>query len=186
MKPIQKVGLLLFAGGVQFVIMLTIAEALYPGYSIAQNFISDLGIWNRRSAYIFNPSVFILGFLAVIAALIARRVMPKIPSFLLLISGIGAMGVGIFNELIVVPHLAFAGMAFCGSGLAALSLVRHLKAPFKYMSAILGGCTLIAIALLVSGIHLGLGIGGMERMVLYPAITFGIGLGGYLMADGSG
>jgi len=94
------------------------------------------------------------------------------------------MGVGIFNELIVVPHLAFAECHSVAPARGALARAT-LESPFKYMSAIFG-CTLIAIALLVSGIHLGLGIGGMERMVLYPAITFGIGLGGYLMADGSG
>jgi len=184
MKPLQKVGLLLFVGGVQFVIMLTISEAIYPGYSIAHNFISDLGLWNRRSAYIFNPSVFLLGGLATVAALIARKVMPKIPALLLLMSGIGAMGVAVFNELILIPHMIFAGMAFCGSGLAAFSLVHYVKPPFRYISAILGGSTLVAILLMVSGMYLGIGIGGMERMVVYPAVTFAIGFGGYLMADG--
>ncbi len=183
MKPVQKAGLLLFAAAVQFVIMLTISEAIYPGYSIANNFISDLGVWGRRSAYIFNPSLVILGTLVLIAALIARRVMPMVPTFLLAVTGIGAIGVGIFNELIIIPHLVFAAMAFCGSGLAELSLVKHLETPFNYISAILGGGTLLAIILMVSGIHLGLGVGGMERMILYPAITFAIGLGGYLMAD---
>jgi len=185
MKPIQKVGLLLFAGGVQFVIMLVIAEAVYPGYSIAHNYISDLGVWSHRSAYIFNPSVLILGALAVAAALMARSVMPKIPSLLLLTSGIGAIGVGIFNEQIMIPHMVFAGMAFVGSGFAAFSLVQHLKSPFNYISAILGGGTLLAMVLLVTGNYLGSGGGGLERMVLYPAITFAIGLGGYLMAEGT-
>jgi hypothetical protein len=36
-------GALIFVGSAQFIVALTVAEALYPGYSISQNYISDLG-----------------------------------------------------------------------------------------------------------------------------------------------
>lgn len=182
MKPLQKSGVLLFAGGVQFAILLIVAETQYPGYSVANNYISDLGLWSCRSAYIFNPSVFTFGLLAVIAAVMAYRRIPKLSCALLMISGIGAMGVGIFNEMILIPHGISAMMAFNGGGLAVVSLVKYLKKPFKYMAVVLGGGTLLALVLLFAGVHLGLGAGGMERMVMYPELMFVIGLGGYLIA----
>ena len=47
----------------------------------------------------------------------------------------------------------------------------------------LGGLTLGSLALFVLGIHLGLGPGGMEKMIVYPVILWGAGFGGYLMAS---
>jgi hypothetical membrane protein len=57
-------GMLFFIAATQFVLGLTIAEALYPGYSVSDNYISDLGI--GPSAVIFNSSVFLLGLLILI------------------------------------------------------------------------------------------------------------------------
>jgi hypothetical membrane protein len=69
-------GVLLFIGAAQFVLGLLIAEFLYPGYSASANYISDLGatchnkicIINQPSAYIFNTSIFLLGFIALISS----------------------------------------------------------------------------------------------------------------------
>ena len=38
-------GTLLLVGGIQFVVAVVIAESIYPGYSVSQNVISDLGVW---------------------------------------------------------------------------------------------------------------------------------------------
>ena len=51
-------GMLFFIAATQFVLGLTISEALYPGYSVSDNYISDLGI--GPSSIIFNSSVFLL------------------------------------------------------------------------------------------------------------------------------
>jgi hypothetical membrane protein len=60
-------GSLLFFAGVEFFMGLIIAEALYSGYNISTNTISDLGatcnpncIIHEPSATIFNISVFIV------------------------------------------------------------------------------------------------------------------------------
>ncbi len=52
-------GLVLFAGAAQFFLLVLIAEALYPQYSVANNYISDLGVGS--TAYIFNTSIVLLG-----------------------------------------------------------------------------------------------------------------------------
>lgn len=40
---------------------------------------------------------------------------------------------------------------------------------------------MLAFVLRISVIFLGPGVGGMERMIVYPELAFVIGLGGYLM-----
>lgn len=97
-------GLLCFVGASQFLIIMLICEALYPGYSVSENMISDLGVGS--TAAFFNSSIIILG-----------------------------------------------------------------------------GTTLASLLLFVLGSYLGLGPGGMERMVVYPVILWGVGFGGYLMAS---
>jgi len=54
--------------------------------------------------------------------------------------------------------------------------------PFSSISVILGLMTLGALSLFLGGIYLGLGRGGMERMIAYPVLMWGAGFGGYLMA----
>ncbi|MCX9076244.1 MAG: hypothetical protein OIN88_16610 [Candidatus Methanoperedens sp.] len=43
--------------------------------------------------------------------------------------------------------------------------------------------TLAALVLYGSDIYLGLGPGGMERMIAYPVLLWGTGFGGYLMSS---
>ena len=52
----------------------------------------------------------------------------------------------------------------------------------SYLSIILGLSTLAALSLFIGGIHLGLGVGGMERMIVYPTLLWAVGFGGHLMA----
>jgi len=54
--------------------------------------------------------------------------------------------------------------------------------PFSAISVILGLMTLGALGLFVGKIYLGLGVGGMERIVVYPILMWGAGFGGYLIA----
>jgi multisubunit Na+/H+ antiporter MnhC subunit len=48
---------------------------------------------------------------------------------------------------------------------------------------ILGAASLVSLALFGSGIYLGLGKGGMERMIAYPVLLGAISLGGYFIGD---
>jgi hypothetical membrane protein len=173
-------GLFVFVGGVQCVLGIIIAEALYPGYSTSENWISDLGI--GPSALIFNSSVFLLGVLGIIGTYFIQRAFnSKLFSILMAITSIGAMGVGLFTEDVMELHAFFSLIAFIFGGVSAILSYKLQKPPLSYLSVLLGAMALLAIALTFSGTYLGLGKGGMERMIAYPALLLIIGFGAHLM-----
>jgi len=175
-------GLLLAIGSVLCVFGIITAEALYPGYSTSENYISDLGV--GPSALIFNSSVFLLGVLAVSGVYFIQKAFSfKLFSILAAIAGIGAMGVGLFPEDAGVIHAVFSLLTFLFAGISAIASYRLQKPPLSYLSIMLGTMSLVALVLFASGIHLGLGKGGMERMIAYPALLWMVGFGGHLMSD---
>lgn len=184
-------GVLLFIGAVQFVLGMLIAEFLYPGYSASMNYISDLGatcrttcIIHQPSASIFNTSVSLFGVLAIVSSyLIWREFHNRLICLLLGLSGIGMVGVGLFPETAGIVHLVVSFIAFFFGGLSAIAIYKLVKAPFAYLSVLMGMISLIALALSISEIFLGLGPGGMERMIAYPLLLWVIGFGGNLMSS---
>jgi len=100
------------------------------------------------------------------------------------------MGVGIFTEDAGTMHSVMSLVAFLFSGLSAIFAVvcsyvhdfKLMKMPFSAIAIALGLTTLVALALFIGKIYLGLGVGGMERIVVYPVLMWGAGFGGYLMA----
>ena len=97
------------------------------------------------------------------------------------------MGVGVFSETTPTLHWVVSLVAFLFGGLSAIASYKIEKAPKNYLSAVLGILTLTCLALFLSGQFLGLGNflglgpGGMERLVVYPAVLWAIGLGSYMM-----
>lgn len=176
----------LFAGGAQFLLGVLLAETLYPGYSVANNYISDLGVGPEPSATIFNVSVFLFGLLGACGAFFLwRGARDRIFVPTLLLSGLGAMGVGVFNENMRPFHLIMAFTAFFFGALVAVVSYRLVRRPLSYMSALLGLISLAALSLYATENYLGIGAGGMERMVLYPTLMWIIGMGALLMARGA-
>ncbi len=102
---------------------------------------------------------------------------------LLTLTGIGAMGVGLFPENFGVIHGIASLITFLFGSLSVLMSYRLLKSPSSYLSILLGAMSLVALVLFGSGTYLGLGKGGMERMIAYPALLWGVGFGGYLMSS---
>jgi hypothetical membrane protein len=189
-------GVIFFIAVTQFTLGLTISEALYPGYSVSDNYISDLGI--GPSSIIFNSSVFLLGLLSLAATYFLRYVSNfKTGNKLLLLMAIGAMGAGVFTKDFTVAHGALSSMAFFFGGLTAIASFKVLKKPLSLISITLGAMTLGALALFSSGIitsgsltsniaydsnfYLGLGPGGMERMIVYPMLIWLAGFAGHLV-----
>lgn len=186
-------GALIFVGAIQFVIFLTIAEAIYPAYSVSENYISDLGV--GVAAPFFNSSVFVLGLAAVASIHFMRSfVKDKIFLIFLALCGMGAMGVGVFPENYGVIHTLVSLIAFLFGALSAVKSYGIQKPPLSYFAVVLGLISLAALVLfavsevgvnLVGGqaadFYLGLGKGGMERMIAYPIILWAIGFGGYLI-----
>jgi len=112
----------------------------------------------------------------------------KTLNILLLLMALGAIGVGVFTKNFRTAHGAVASAAFFFSGLSAISSFKVLKKPLSLISIILGMMTLAALALFSGGMvtsgsltsdiaynsdfYLGLGPGGMEHMIVYPALIW--------------
>jgi hypothetical membrane protein len=184
-------GTLLVVGGIQFVIALIIAEAVYPGYSVSANYISDLGVWGKPSAAAFNPSTMLFGLTVLASAyFIQKNFKNRAITVLFALAGVGALGVGIFPENIFIVngvpviHYISALLAFIVGGITAIATYKITKPPFRYLSVILGAATLTAAALFATTRdmgYLGIGVGGMERMMAYPTLLWIISYGGYLL-----
>lgn len=185
-------GTLLLVGLTQFILLLQISEFLYPDYSTSQNYISDLGATCKfpsgtctvvqPSAFIFNGSVIILGILVAISAYPLQKAFgQKVFSMFVLIAGLGATGVGLLPETTGLIHLVVALVTFIFMGLAALISYRILQSPLNYVSIILGVLSLVDLIVFVTGNNLGLGVGGMERMIMYPVLVWGLAFAGFLI-----
>jgi hypothetical membrane protein len=174
-------GILSFIAATQFVLGLIVAEALYPGYNISQNYISDLGIGS--SAMIFNASIFLLGLFMIIGTYFLQRAFNiKILTALLTLTALGSMGVAVFTKNSEPMHSIAALLVFLFGGLSTIYSYKLMKPPFYFINVILGLMTLSSLVLFAVHQYLGLGIGGMERMIVYPILIWAIGFGGYLIA----
>lgn len=201
----SKAGVAIFVGAVQFSLCMIVAEIIYSTsgplgtsgsgnetgyiYSVANNYISDLGANCRTtctsvpSAYLFDSSIAILGLLILVGAYFLQNAYHWRPATVLVaVAGIGAIGVGLFPETTGIWHSIFSLIVFLSTGLAALTTARFQRKPMFYFSIILGLLTLAALVLYIGGEYLGLGPGGMERIVVYPVLIWSIGFGGHMMA----
>jgi hypothetical membrane protein len=184
-------GVLVFAASAQFIVALIVAEALYPGYSVGQNFISDLGATCRGTcvivqpaSMIFNTSITLLGLLTIVASyFIERWSGSRVLAFFVAMVGVGATGVGVFPETAGVIHHIFSLITFVFAGLSAITSYKVQKAPSSYFSVLLGVITLVTMVLYVLNVFLGLGPGGMERMIVYPALIWAVGFSALLLAS---
>ena len=201
----SKAGVAIFVGAVQFSIALILSEITYSLngplntsgsgnttgyiYSVANNYVSDLGANCRTactavpSGYLFDMSIGLLGVTILVGAYYLNRAYHWKPATAMIaLAGVGALGVGLFPETTGIWHSIFSLIVFLFAGLTALVTARFQKKPMFYFSIILGVVTLIALLLYVPGEYLGLGAGGMERMVVYPVLVWSLGFGGHMMA----
>lgn len=176
-----KAGILMFVGAFQFSILLLVAEALRPEYSVHSNYISDLGV--GANAYIFNYSIIALGVTVILSAIfLAIENRKSILPYTIILIGIGAMGVGLFPENTGAIHADFAEITFLFSGISGIvASFSFLRGPFRIISPLIGILVLLAIVFYASGRFYGMGVGGMERMIVYPTLLWALAFSGYLM-----
>lgn len=181
-------GLLFIASGIQWILGVLIAESLHPGYNSNIHYISTLG--RPPTAMIFTGITVLLGILVALAAIrLAYFTHDRGFTLLLLITSIGAVGVGIYPETIQPAHGIYQSFALIGGSLNGLLSYRIQSRPFAILSAVLGGLSLTTIIIFFPYLGLalndpvtlwGMGKGILERIVIYPLIiwliTFGVGL----------
>ncbi|MDD3754704.1 MAG: DUF998 domain-containing protein [Methanobacterium sp.] len=190
----QIAGLLLMVSCIQFFMAVFLAETQYPGYSTAKNTLSSLGGTLppvEPSATLFNLSIFLLGVLALVSVyLILKSGGCRLFSTCLLLTGIGAMGVGLFPSYSPVEHAIFTFLTFFFGSLAVLFSYRlGLNIHMVILSTIMG---LVPLSIIIGTLIFGfdnviiryLGIGGAERLVAYPLVIYIVALGGYLSNKG--
>jgi hypothetical membrane protein len=187
-------GLLLFAGSLILLFGMMLAEFTYPGYSMADNYISDLGNFSHPvPAVIFNVSIIVFGAIAIYAGLLLRTALDEWLGILLILAGAGGIGVGIFNEGTILPiHYVCAFTVFFCGGIAIYRSTRVLYTrPTSWIFLILAGIVAFFFSFMiynvVSGspdkILFGIGVGGMERMVAFPTIFWAMATGIYLVGQ---
>ncbi len=177
-RNLKVAGLILFLGVAQFILLMLLAEFLYPHYSVSSNFISDLGV--GKTAIIFNSSIILFGvFLACTGALL-RRFSPVL-FIVLLLAGVGAAGVGLFPETTGTPHLLFSLLVFLMGSIAPYIILNRVRNSLAVAWSVLGTIALFFLVFYMFDVHLGLGAGGMERMIVYPDLIWALGFGGWLM-----
>jgi hypothetical membrane protein len=188
---LQLAGTLILLAGIQFVLGAHIAESTYPGYSVNQNYLSDLGatvrytesgvttIIQQPASLIFTVIVFTVGAFATISAyLISLNVKSKRLVIFMGLFGIAMIGIAVFSEVFTLIHGVFSLIAFFSFSLAAIFSFKFQKRPINYISVILGISALIAIFLLellsLDQIlpELGLSASG------FPSFNTPIGIGG--------
>jgi len=178
-------GVLLCISGITFFIFNHIAESIYPNYSVSKNYLSDLGATGQRTTLLWDPLLFVTGVLWLLGMyfFLRRSGRGKLTLALYILAPFGQITVSLFPENTVLAiHTVGALIAFILGGVSALFTYRLTRSPFRYFSVLLGAVALASLVFFVSGHDLGLGVGGMERMIVYPMTLWLIMLGGYLMA----
>jgi len=181
-QPGLVAGLLIMVGVSQFTMLMIVCESLYPNYSVAYNYISDLGV--GVTAPIFNSSIILLG-LAIIASskLLYKVFRSKTLSIPLFLTGFGALGVGLFPEGSPYSlHTIMSAATFISAGITATVAYKFTPKPISYISIVMGITSLTALGLFASENYLGIGCGGMERMIVYPVLQWALIFGGYITA----
>jgi len=186
-RTVRTGGILLVLGAVQFIVAMIVVQSKYPGYSLSQNYISDLGGANSPWALVFDASVIVLGICAIFGVLLIWEAFAPggargFGLIFLFIAGIGAVGVGVFPETTPVlnggMHDIMSDVAFIGAGLGLLILSFAMPGPRWHISRpltrICGIVTLVAIVFFTAGIYPVLGPGGMERLIVAPILLFAI------------
>jgi hypothetical membrane protein len=202
-RAVHHGAILWLVGVVEFLVGMIVTQLGWtnPTYSLTQNYISDLGAVNCGPFHnlnvcspwheVFNISIILLGLLLILGVLLLPSAFPNrrsrsIGLGLLVISGIGAIGVGVFPEDVnLTAHTISALLAFGGGGLAlivlGIAMFRDTRWDgFRAYSVISGLFSLVALVLFASnswkwgGLWAQLGAGGIERLIVAPILLWAL------------
>ncbi|MDS0257420.1 DUF998 domain-containing protein [Thermoplasmatales archaeon AK] len=181
-------GALIFSSGVIFLLLTTVSEAIYPGYSIRNNALSDLGAIGSPTQILWDSQLFAVAALSMAGMVlffffsnslsIRNR---RFVGVLFTTPGIGSLIVSMVPEnLNIVIHTFGAFVNFLFGAISAIYAIRFIRGWFRFFSIFLGLITLFFTTLLVNPPFIG--FGGIERMVVYPIVLWNLGFGSYLMS----
>jgi hypothetical membrane protein len=184
-----------------FIIQFIVARGWPVAYSIKENAISDLGnsacgMYGARfvcSPYYtwMNVSFIVLGATMIAGSTLIyqefkKSTTDKIAFVLMALAGLGTILVGLFPEnTIAFLHFAGAILPFMLGNIALIIFGFSLGFgnKFKIYTIFSGVIALVALILFVTHTYLGLGLGGMERLVAHPQTIWLIAFGIYMSKD---
>ena len=188
-KAMMLSGTFFLIGGIQWFLGMLAAESWYDGYSSRIDYVSDLG--TGPTALIYNLSVFLLGALMVVGAFFLYKSSDKrLLPILITISGIGAMGVGVFPGHMQPMHSIGTLLAIMFGAFSAMASYTHQTKPMSIISVVLGAMSLVLSLVFIPYLGLptgstetfmGMAKGSLERWAINPILAWIIGFGGYLM-----
>ena len=197
-----RLGPLLYSSAIQyFLVQILVGIRFSPHYSLTRNTISDLGnsscgIFNNRQICsplhtLMNISFLTLGITMITGSLLlcqsfrkSRNAMVGFTLFAL--GGAGTALVGIFPENTVSAlHGIGAALPFLIGNVGVVILGFSLEVPkiLRIYTVLTGSIALAALGVYASGHYIGLGEGGLERVVAYPQTIWIIILGIYSLAQ---
>jgi hypothetical membrane protein len=181
-------GLMLFISGAEFLILMMAGEAVYSGYSVHANAISDLGAVGTSSFPVYAPAVFGWGLFWLLGGYYLCKNSRRGALTLNLLPGAGILLVAIFPENVsLIAHSVGSVVGIFGGLVVVLLSYRRVPSPLKYLFAFLAILGLLG-ALVEFGAYNSsfelqtLGPGGWERVIVYPLLIWEIGFGGYLLS----
>ncbi|HEX8035222.1 MAG TPA: DUF998 domain-containing protein [Ktedonobacterales bacterium] len=204
-----RVGAIVLCATSVFFVAQIIAQLAWPGYSVSQYDVSALGVTQcgqytngsgGLSFYACSPLHMVMnaGFILVGAFTSAgiiltrsiwpRRRLTRVGVAFVAVSGLGGILAGLFPaNLNFGLHVlgALMNFLFAGSGILLLGAgVRKRNGGLAAWSLMLGGIAIMGLILYNSQIFLGLGPGGMERVLGFSPVVWAIGLGVALLFRG--
>ncbi len=169
-----------------FIAQIIVTNAWFTPFSLRDNFISDLGNTTcgiyagnyvcsplyalMNGAFVLYGITMIIGAIA-LGAVFADSIKSKIAFGLMVLAGVGTCLVGLFPEDTVMS--LHQGGALLGLGVGNISVIligictTRLGRWLRTYTIISGVIATAAFVLFASGIYLGLGVGGMERVASY-------------------
>jgi hypothetical membrane protein len=198
---LARLGPVLYVTGMQYFAAQLFAALRWPRpYNISRNTISDLGntacgTWNGRYVCsplhdLMNGSFIVLGITMLLGSVLIFRRHGKgrmaTAGFTAMgLSGLGVVMVGIFPEN-SIPALHGLGsvLPFTLGNAALIAMAISLALPLLLRLCVFlsGVAALLALAAYASSHDLGLGEGGIERVVAYPQTICLAVIGCYLIA----
>ena len=188
-------GVLLFIGVVQVILFQIVCQTTYSGYNVGQQAISDLGNWSLAGnfAVIFNTSAVLFGLFIVLGAyFLWQKLRNRLFVSLLALAGVCNIGLGVVAEEIFPAthvHGLFYLIMSVSWAVAAILSYKFIKSPFSFVSICLGAFSLAVFILSFLGEYVsssfvfGFGLGGVERLSVYPLWLWTLGFGAYLMGS---
>jgi hypothetical membrane protein len=208
-----RIGATLWVLCLQYFIAEAVVISGWPGaYSLSRNYISDLGAVHcgvRLGAAVdaaesvcsplhglMNASFLLQGALILSGTALLWSRFPKGAWWTAALVLVGASGIGVFVVGLApedaAPRLHFLGaienFLCCNAGMAAMGVAMSAAPrPARKLGLVtlaMGAVGLLGIAMLGLRVYLGLGVGGMERLVAYPFPLWLAGMGVLLLKDG--